>query len=347
MKFKEWLEKLLAGEDLDSATMGELMRAVMSGRLSDAQIAALLIALRQKGETPSEIAAAAGIMREYAEVVDTGVCGLVDTCGTGGDNASTFNISTAAAVVAAAAGVKIAKHGNRSVSGKSGSADFLEAAGVRVDLDAGRVAQCIREIGIGFLFAPKFHQAMKHVAGPRKDIGVRTIFNLLGPLSNPAAAEIQLIGVFSSEWLVPFADAAARLGITRAMVVHSEDGLDEISIHAPTQVAELKNGEIKRYRLVPSDFGLEEMPLDAIRIESVAQSLEIVHRIFEGGSGHGGTDAAHDIVVINAAAAIYLSELTSDFAEAAQAARLAIQTGAARDKLEQLARLTTQLSQSS
>ena len=347
MKFKEWLEKLLAGEDLNSSSMGELMRAVMSGRLSNAQIAALLIALRQKGETPGEIAAAAGVMRECAEAVDTGVRGLVDTCGTGGDNASTFNISTAAAVVAAAAGVKIAKHGNRSVSGKSGSADFLEAAGVRIDLDAGQVAQCIREIGIGFLFAPKFHRAMKHVAGPRKEIGVRTIFNLLGPLSNPAGADVQLIGVFSPEWLVPFADAAARLGITRAMVVHSEDGLDEISIHAPTQVAELKNGEVRRYRLVPSDFGLEEMPADAIRIENAAQSLEIVHRMFEGGRDRGAPDAAHDVVVMNAAAAIYLSELTSDLAEAAETARLAIQTGAARDKLERLARLTARLSQSS
>lgn len=241
--------------DLSAEQMRGIMRTIMTGEATPAQIGGFLIGLRMKGETVDEIAAAAGVMRELATPVTARVDHLVDTCGTGGDGASTFNISTAVAFVAAAAGAHVAKHGNRSVSSKSGSADVLEAAGVNLDLSAEQVARCIEEVGVGFLFAPRHHGAMKHAIGPRKEMGVRTIFNVLGPLTNPAGAPNQVLGVFSADLVEPLAHVLKQLGSRHVMVVHAEDGLDEISIAAPTKVAQLK-GEISVATITPEDFNL-------------------------------------------------------------------------------------------
>ena len=243
MEMQAAIRRLTEHHDLSSDEMTDVMRLIMTGQATPAQIGGFLIGLRMKGETVDEIAAAASVMRELATPVP--VCGdhLVDTCGTGGDGASTFNISTASALVTAAAGARVAKHGNRSVSSSCGSADVLEAAGVNLDLDADQVARCVEKIGVGFLFAPKHHSAMKHAIGPRKEMGVRTLFNLLGPLTNPAAAPNQVLGVFSAEWLEPLAQVLGKLGSKHVLVVHADDGLDEISIGASTRVAELKAGQ--------------------------------------------------------------------------------------------------------
>ena len=235
--------------DLSAADMQAVMRLIMTGQATAAQIGGFLVGLRMKGETVDEIAAAAGVMRELATHVDIAGPHLVDTCGTGGDGAGTFNISTASALVAAAAGARVAKHGNRSVSSRSGSADVLEAAGVCLELDAQQVASCIKQVGVGFMFAPQHHSAMKHAIGPRREMRVRTLFNLLGPLTNPAAAPNQVLGVFSADWVEPLAEVLKKLGSEHVLVVHAEDGLDEISIAAPTRIAELRAGDI---RVTPS-----------------------------------------------------------------------------------------------
>ena len=341
MKFNHLLEILLAGDDLGTELMTEVMRAIMAGELSEARTAAFLVALRQKGESADEIATAAAVMREYATVVASGQSGLVDTCGTGGDGIGTFNISTTSALVAAAAGVTVAKHGNRSISGSSGSADFLEAAGVNLALNPEQIVRCINEIGIGFLFAPKLHSAMKNVANVRRELGVRTLFNLLGPLTNPAGADTQLIGVFDSRWLTPVADAAKKLSIVRAMVVHSEDGLDEISVSAPTQVAELKDGTISSYTLTPADFGVVTGRLDEICIDDVTDSLEMALGVLRGQQS-----VAHDIVVVNAGAVIYLSGQASNLLDGAQQAVATIASGAALAKFEQLLALSRSFGES-
>ena len=234
-------------QDLSSEDMIDVMRLIMTGQATPAQIGGFLIGLRMKGETVDEIAAAASVMRELATPVPVPGNYVVDTCGTGGDGASTFNISTASAIVTAAAGAQVAKHGNRSVSSSCGSADVLEAAGVNLDLDADQVARCVEKIGVGFLFAPRHHSAMKHAIGPRKEMGVRTLFNLLGPLTNPAGAPNQVLGVFSADWLEPLAEVLGKLGSNHVLVVHADDGLDEISIGAPTQVAELIEGQVARF----------------------------------------------------------------------------------------------------
>ncbi len=240
--------------DLTEADMIEVMRLIMTGAATPAQIGGFLIGLRMKGETVDEITAAARVMRELATPVPVSGEHVVDTCGTGGDGASTFNISTASAIVTAAAGARVAKHGNRSVSSSCGSADVLEAAGVNLNLDAEQVARCVEDIGVGFLFAPKHHSAMKHAIGPRKEMGVRTLFNLLGPLTNPAGAPNQVLGVFSADWLVPLAQVLGKLGSRHVLVVHADDGLDEISIGGSTQIAELKHGEVSTYRVSPEQF---------------------------------------------------------------------------------------------
>ena len=261
MDIQTAIRAVVERQDLTAEQMRAVMRAIMTGAATPAQIGGFLIGLRMKGETVEEIAAAAEVMRELA--VRVGVSGphLVDTCGTGGDGVSTFNISTASAFVVAAAGGKVAKHGNRSVSSKSGSADVLEAAGVSLDLTPEQVAQCVNEVGVGFMFAPKHHGAMKHAIGPRREMGVRTIFNLLGPLTNPAGAPNQVVGVFSDQWVEPLAQVLHRLGSEHVMVVHAEDGMDEISIGAPTRVAELKHGKIHTYTVTPEQLGLKRGPV--------------------------------------------------------------------------------------
>ncbi len=323
------------GRHLSGAEMTEVMRAIMTGQATPAQIGGFLIGLRMKGETVEEIAAAATVMRELAVAVRANSRHLVDTCGTGGDGARTFNISTAAALVAAAAGARVAKHGNRFVSGCCGSADVLEAAGVRLDLTADQVAACIDEVGVGFLFAPRHHGAMKHAIGPRREMGVRTIFNLLGPLTNPAAAPNQLLGVFADAWVEPLARVLQSLGSRHVLVVHAADGLDEISICARTQVAELKDGEIRTYTVAPEDFGFPRNPRDTLRVDSIPQSLEVIRGVLDNRPG-----PARDIVALNAGAAIYTAGLADDLKAGVDKAMQAIADGAAAQVLERLARFS-------
>ncbi|MCK5382288.1 MAG: anthranilate phosphoribosyltransferase [Gammaproteobacteria bacterium] len=310
--------------DLSAGDMEAVMRSIMTGQATPAQIGGFLIGLRMKGETVDEIAAAAKVMRELATRVEVGGPHLVDTCGTGGDGASTFNISTASAIVTAAAGARVAKHGNRSVSSSSGSADVLEAAGVKLDLTPAQVAACIDRVGVGFLFAPQHHSAMKHAIGPRKEMRVRTLFNLLGPLTNPAGAPNQVLGVFSPDWVEPLAQVLKQLGSEHVLVVHAEDGLDEISIAAPTRVAELKDGEISLYTVAPEDFGLQRADLSAIAVDNAEQSLAMIKSVFDDQPG-----PARDIVRLNAGAAIYAAGLTPSLAEGVAVATDVISSGKA------------------
>ena len=311
-------------QDLSAADMEAVMRTIMTGQATAAQIGGFLIGLRMKGETVDEIAAAAKVMRDLATRVDVDGPHLVDTCGTGGDGASTFNISTASAIVTAAAGGRVAKHGNRSVSSSSGSADVLEAAGVRLDLTPAQVAACIDQVGVGFLIAPQHHSAMKHAIGPRKEMRVRTLFNLLGPLTNPAGAPNQVLGVFSPDWVEPLAEVLQQLGSEHVLVVHAEDGLDEISIAAPTRVAELKAGTISVYTITPEDFGLQRGGLSAIAVDDAAQSLAMINAVFAGQPG-----PARDIVCLNAGAAIYAAGLVASLADGVARASEVIQDGKA------------------
>ena len=311
------------------------MHAVMSGECTPAQIAGFLIGLRMKGESVEEITAAAEVMRDLSNKVNVSKEHLIDTCGTGGDSANTFNISTTSAFAAAAAGARVAKHGNRSVSSKSGSADVLEAAGVKLDLSADQVAECINLIGIGFMFAPMYHGAMKHAIGPRKELGVRTIFNLLGPLTNPAGAPNQVLGVFSNEWLEKLIKVQQKLGAKHVMVVHSEDGMDEISISAPTRIAELVNGEIREYTVSPEQFEIKRNDLSTLAVQSISDSLNMMLGVLENKAG-----PAMDIVLLNAGAAIYTAGIADSLETGVAQARQVIEDGSARAKLDQLVKLT-------
>ncbi len=321
--------------DLSADDMTGVMRLIMTGQATPAQIGGFLIGLRMKGETVDEIAAAARVMRELATPVTVSGEHVVDIVGTGGDGSNTFNISTASCFVVAAAGGTVAKHGNRSVSSKSGSADLLEAAGVNLDLSPGQVARCIGELGVGFMFAPKHHSAMKYAIGPRKEMGVRTLFNLLGPLTNPAGAPNQVLGVFSGDWVEPLAEVLKQLGSEHVLVVHSEDGLDEISIAAPTQVAELKQGVVSTYNITPEQFGLARGDLAALAVDGAEQSLDIIRRVFAGEPG-----PARDIVALNAGAAIYAAGLADGLEAGVERAVEVIASGGARQKLDDLVRLS-------
>jgi anthranilate phosphoribosyltransferase len=285
-----------------------------------------------KGETVDEIAAAAKVMRELATGVKVSGDHVVDIVGTGGDGSNTFNISTASTFVVAAAGGTVAKHGNRSVSSKSGAADLLEAAGVNLGISAEQVAQCIEQVGVGFMFAPMHHSAMKHAIGPRKEMGVRTIFNVLGPLTNPAGAPNQLLGVFSDALVEPLAQVLKQLGSNHVLVVHSDDGMDEISIGAPTHVAELKNGNIDTYTIQPEDFGMQRTDISALAVDDAAGSLAVVKSVLAGEAG-----PARDIVLLNAGAAIYAADLADSLADGIQRATEVIDNGEAAKKLEALA----------
>ncbi len=324
--------------DLSVDEMSDVMRTIMTGEATQAQIGGFLIGLRMKGETVDEITAAAKIMRELATPVAVSGAHLVDTCGTGGDGASTFNISTASAFVVAAAGGQVAKHGNRSISSKSGSADVLEAAGVRLDLTAEQVTQCVDEVGVGFMFAPQHHSAMKHAIGPRKEMGVRTIFNLLGPLTNPAGAPHQVIGVFSPQWVAPLAEVLGKLGSQHVMIVHADDGMDEISIGSATQVAELKDGKVSSYQVSPEDFGMTTADCAALAVNDANESLQVIRSVLNGDKG-----AAHDIVALNAGAAIYVAGLADSLAAGIKKAQAVMDDGSANAKLDQLISFTQSL----
>lgn len=331
MHIQQALQTLLDKQDLSHSAMREVMHTIMGGMATDAQIGGFLIALRCKGETIDEIAAAAEVMRELASTVTVTGDHVIDTCGTGGDGANTFNISTASAFVVAAAGGQVAKHGNRSVSSRCGSADVLEAAGVNLDLSAEQVARCVNKIGVGFLFAPKHHGAMKHTLAVRKEMGVRTLFNLLGPLANPASSPNQLVGVFAKQWLQPMAYALKQLGSQHVLVVNAQDGLDEISIASATDVAELKDGVVSIYSITPEQFGLQRANLSALAVASAADSLAIINAVLANQTG-----AATDIVLLNAGAAIYAANLVDSLAAGIGRARLVIANGAAKAKLDAL-----------
>ena len=335
MQITQALKQLMAGQDLAADDMQAVMQQIMTGACTDAQIGGFLVALAMKGETVEEITAAAKVMRGLSSAVTLDAPNLVDTCGTGGDGASIFNVSTASALVAAAAGAQVAKHGNRSVSSSTGSADLLEHAGVVLGLTPDQVAQCVEQVGVGFMFAPAHHGAMKYAIGPRKEMAVRTVFNLLGPLTNPAAAPNQVLGVFSPDWVEPMAHVLKALGSRHVMVVHSDDGLDEISIAAKTQVAELKDGVVTTWTLDPTDYGVTLGSLEGLSVPDVAGSHRLVMNALTGLAG-----PETDIVALNAGAAIYVAGLTSDLASGVDRARQVMQSGEAAQKLSALAALT-------
>lgn len=340
MDFPSALEQLVNRRDLAADAMRAVMRTMMEGALTDAQIGGFLAALRTKGETIEEIAAAAAVMREFATKAPAESDQLVDIVGTGGDGAHTFNISTAAAFVIAAAGGKVAKHNNRAISSRSGSADVLERAGVKLGLKPEQIATCIDQAGISFMFAPAHHPATRHAAGPRKELGVRSLFNLLGPLTNPAGVKNHLIGVAQPELLEIFAQVLRRLGSRHAIIARAEDGMDEISNSTATAVAELKNGRIETRTIVPQEFGFDPAPRDAIRVSGPEESLALMLSVFDNQPG-----PARDIVLLNAGAGLYVAGLRPDMAAGVALARATVAAGKAREKLQDLAALTQRLAE--
>ena len=335
MDMQSAIKAVTENKDLSTEEMTSVMRLIMTGEATPAQVGGFLIGLRMKGETVEEVAAAASVMRELSTRVVVDKNRLVDTCGTGGDASGSFNISTASAFVVAAAGARVAKHGNRSVSSKSGSADVLEAAGVNLELSPEQVATCVNEIGVGFMFAPMHHSAMKHAIGPRREMAVRTIFNVLGPLTNPAGAPNQVLGVFSKNWVEPLARVLKQLGSEHVLVVHADDGLDEISIGAATHIAELKDGEVFTYTVQPEDFGMQRANLSALRADDAEHSLQIIKSVLANEAG-----PARDIVCLNAGAAIYAAGLAESLAAGVDRAKEVIASGEAAAKLDQLIQAT-------
>jgi anthranilate phosphoribosyltransferase len=333
------IARVIGAEDLNQQEMTEVMKLIMTGEATPAQIGGFLVGLRIKGETVQEITGAATVMRELATPVSVDTEGLVDTCGTGGSGSNKFNVSTASAFVAAAVGVRVAKHGNRGASSKSGSADLLEASGANIMLEPAQVARCIDTVGVGFLFALSHHSAMKHAIGARREMIVRTIFNLLGPLTNPAGAERQLLGVYDKRWVRPIAEVLQSLGSKHVMVVHSDDGLDEISIAASTAVAELKDGEIREYQIEPEQFGCTRQSIDSLRVENAEESLVLVKQALDGSN-----EAAMDFVILNAGAAIYVSGKANSLENGIEMARDAIGSGLAMEKMKDFADFTRQVS---
>jgi len=329
MDIKQALNKIISKSDLSEAEMHEVMTSIMTGQATPAQIGGFLVALRMKGETVEEITGAAKVMRELSTRVNVSCDYLVDTCGTGGDGKNTFNISTCTAFVAAAAGCHVAKHGNRSVSSKCGSADLLEAAGVNLNLKPEQVARAVEEVGVGFMFAPAHHGAMKHAIGPRKEMAIRTIFNVLGPLTNPAGAPNQVLGVFDKKLLLPLAQVLKNLGSRHVILVSAADGLDEISIASETYIAELHQGNIREYIIKPEDFGFSRSSLEGLQVETAQQSLTIINSVLAGEAG-----AASDIVILNSAAAIYAANVVSSFSDGVAMASDVISSGQAREKFK-------------
>jgi anthranilate phosphoribosyltransferase len=329
------IEKAEAGRALSRAEAEVFMEELLSGRIATPEIVRMLLALNRRALGVDELSGFARVMRKHAAPVFPAdkprPTGLVDTCGTGGDETGTFNISTAAAIVAAAAGARVAKHGNRSVSSRSGSADVLEALGVRIDLSMTAAGRSVREIGIGFLFAPAAHAAARHAAPARQQIGKRTIFNLLGPLTNPAGAEAQVLGVFSAEVIDTVAATLAELGTHHAFVVHGAGGLDEISLSGETQIAEVRDGRVRRFIVAPEDFGVSRAPLEAIRGGTPQENAKLIHSLLAGEPG-----PRLDITIANAAAALVVTGVAEDFRSAAELARHAVTSGEARQKLDQL-----------
>ena len=334
---REAIEAVVSGESLSMEAAAQVMNEIMSGEATPAQFGAFVTALRLKGETVDEIAGMAQVMREHSLHVEVDG-NLVDTCGTGGDGSGTFNISTAAAFVAAGGGAKVAKHGNRAMSGSSGSADVLEALGAKIDLSPASVARCINETGFGFMFAQGFHPSMRFAATPRREIGIRTVFNILGPLTNPAGAGAQVIGVADASMANKMAQVLGRLGSRRALVVHGSDGLDEISITGPTRIWELEDGNVSGYEISPEDAGLSRAPLNEIQASDAEASARIFRAVLEGEPG-----AARDIVVLNASAALLAGGLVDSLEEGVQAAAASVDSGKALQSLEAFTKLSQSL----
>ena len=339
MEIKEALDRVVNHLDLTTEEMQGVMRRIMTGQCSDAQIGAFLMGMRMKSESIDEIVGAVQVMRELAEPVVIDAERLVDTCGTGGDGMNIFNVSSAAAFVVAAAGGKVAKHGNRAVSGKSGSADLLEAAGIYLDLTPAQVARCVEVVGVGFMFAPAHHGAMRHASNARRELGLRTLFNMLGPMSNPAGVRRQVLGVFSKALCRPLAEVLQRLGSVHVLVVHAQDGLDEISLAAPTHVAELRNGEISEYLIQPEDFGIKSQSLIGLNVEGPQESLALIRDALGKRKTEAGQKAA-DMIILNAGAALYAADRARSLKEGVALAHDALFSGLARDKLEELVSIT-------
>ena len=336
MNINQAIKAVIEKKHLNESDMLDVMNSIMTGQTTDAQIGAFLVGLSMKGETIEEITASAKVMRSLATPVEIKSNKyLVDTCGTGGDGLGLFNISTASAFVVAAAGGKVAKHGNRSISSKSGSADVLESAGVNLNLSPSLISECITQIGVGFMFAPAHHSAMKHAIGPRKELAVRTIFNVLGPLTNPAKAPNQVMGVYDKNLIEPIANVLKELGSRHVMVVHSDDGLDEFSIADKTYVAELKDGNVSTYSVHPEDFGLTLGDLKDIRADNADASLALITEAF---SGRNGT--AKNIISLNAGAAIYVSGLTTSLQSGIDRANQVLSDGSSQKKLDEYIKIS-------
>ncbi len=335
MDIREAIANLIKGVDLTESETVEVMNQIMTGGATPSQVASFLTALRIKGETVQEITGAARVMREKADRVRVQSVRVIDIVGTGGDQSGTFNISTTAAFVVAGAGLKVAKHGNRSVSSRSGSADVLAALGVKIDAPKERVEECIEKIGIGFLFAPLLHQAMKYAIGPRREIGIRTIFNLLGPLTNPAMATHLLVGIYDGALTEPIAQILKNLGCCRAMVVHSEDGLDEISLCGPTRVSELRDDRVTTHTLSPEELGLKRCPSEELQGGTPEECAAILRNILQGEKG-----PKRDVVLLNSGAAFCVSGVADSVARGIQLAAESIDSGKAREKLELLIQIT-------
>jgi len=335
MDIQSALRKVTANRDLSRDEMLTVMRQIMTGQLTESQIGGFLIGLQMKGESIEEITAAATVMRELVTSVNISTPHLIDVVGTGGDGASTFNVSTASAFVAVAAGASVAKHGNRAASSKSGSADLLEIAGAKIDLQPQQIAKCVRLTGFGFMLAPAHHTAMRHAIGARKELGVRTIFNVLGPLTNPAHVKREMMGVFSADLLEPLAHVLAKLGSEHVVIVHSRDGMDEISAAAPSDVAELKDGQVTAYTIEPGDFGIRTSPREEVVVSSPAESLEVIRAVLGG-----EPSPAADITALNAGAAIYVAGLADNLSDGVAQAQDIIRSGAAGSRLDEYIQFT-------
>lgn len=340
MDIREALARVVEHIDLSREEMKAVMRQIMTGGATDAQIGAFLMALRMKSESLDEITGAVEVMRELVTPVDvSGLNYLVDIVGTGGDGANLFNVSSGASFVAAAAGCSVAKHGNRSVSSRSGAADLLEAAGIRIDLSPDEIARCIREVGVGFMFAPAHHGAMKHAIGPRRELGLRTIFNILGPMTNPAGVRRQVVGVFSDKLCRPMAEVLGRLGAEHVMVVHGLDGLDELSLAGRSHVVEYRNGELTEYMLTPEDVGLESASLVGLDVTEPGQSLALIRDAF-GKRSSAAAGKAADMMALNAGAAIYVAGVTATLKDGVRMAEDLVHNGEAGERMREVARFT-------
>ena len=338
MNIQEGIKTIMTGQDLTREEISSLMNQILRGSVSEVQIGAFLVSLCIKGESVDEVIGSAEVMRELSSKVSVDKEYLVDTCGTGGVGSGIFNVSTTAAFVASSCGAKVAKHGNRSATRKSGSADLLEAAGVAINLTPYQVKKCIEEVGIGFMFAPAHHDAMKHAIGPRKELGIKTIFNLLGPITNPAGALNQVVGVFDMKWVKPIAEVLKGLGSNNVLVCHSEDGLDEISTSAPTKVAELRNGKIEEYSISPSDFGLKVLSINELKVDSPEESLKLAKKAL-----NGENEAASQMVAMTSGAALYVAGLVKELKEGVELSLESIAKGRGLEKLEHLSTFSQSL----